>query len=102
MYQFVLLLLNEQLSKASLDGTVGVCALADVFDGVDVILQGLTVRGHFTQLSHDDDLVTVVQRSGVPRQDAVTSVAPGHIEVLGTVNTLTQHHYATWHRLRYL
>lgn len=37
----VLLLPNEQLSKAPLDGTVGVCALADVRDVVDGCLQGI-------------------------------------------------------------
>lgn len=66
---------NEQLSQAPLDGTVSVCALADVIDGVDLILQGLAIGVHVAQLSHDDHVVTVVQRSRVPRQDAVTLVA---------------------------
>lgn len=66
---------NEQLGEASLDGAVGVGALADVVDAVDVVLQGGAVGGQVAQLSDQDDFVTVVQRSRVPRQRAVASVA---------------------------
>ncbi len=70
----VFLLPNEQLSKAPLDGTVSVCALANVVDGIDVTLQRLAISLQVTQLSYKDDFVTVVQSSRVPRQDAVTSM----------------------------
>lgn len=66
---------NEQLSKAPLDGTVSVRALADIIDGVDAVLQLLAFGRQVTQLLYENDVVTVVQRSGVPRQGAVTSVA---------------------------
>lgn len=59
----VLLLPDKQLSKAALDGAVSVCPLANVLDFIDVALQGLTLSVHVAQLSHNDDVVTVVQRS---------------------------------------
>lgn len=59
----VLWLPNEQLSKAPLDGTVSVRALADEGDVIDVILQGLAISRQVTQLSYEDDFVTVVQGS---------------------------------------
>lgn len=59
----MLLLPDEQLGETPLDGTVGVGALADVFDAVDVFLQLLAFCVHVTQLSHEDDVVTVVQCS---------------------------------------
>lgn len=59
----VLWLPNEQLSKAPLDGTVSVRALADEVDVIDVILQGLAMSRQVTQLSYEDDFVTVVQGS---------------------------------------
>lgn len=68
---------DEQLSEASLDGAVSVRALADIVDAVDVTLQGGAVGRQVAQLSDEDDFVTVVQGSWVPRQGAVTSVASG-------------------------
>lgn len=59
----VLLSPNEQLSEAPLDGTVGVRALADVRDVVDGCLQGIAFGIQVTQLLHQFDFVTVVQRS---------------------------------------
>lgn len=73
---------NKQLSEAPLDGAVGVGALADVFDFVDVSFQVLAVTLHVSQLVDHDHFVTVVQGSRVPRQDAVTSVASGQAQVL--------------------
>lgn len=70
------LLPNEQFGQAPLDGAVSVGAFADVFDGIDVILQGLTISAQVAQLSHDDYVVTVMQCSRVPCQDAVTLVTP--------------------------
>ena len=57
------LLPNEQLSEAPLDGTVGVCALADVVDAQDVGLQGFALSLHVAQLSYKFDIVTVMQGS---------------------------------------
>lgn len=75
---------NEQLGEASLDGTVGVCAFANVGDAVDVLLQGSAVGVHVTKLSHEDDVVAVVQSSRVPGQDTVASVT----HVLEFINEL--------------
>lgn len=73
----VLFLPNEQLSKAPLDGTVSICAFANEINAIDVILQRLPIPLQVTQLSYKDDFVTVVQRSWVPRQDAVTWLTTG-------------------------
>lgn len=54
---------DEKLGEAPLDGAVGVGALADVVNAVDVVLQGCATGVQFRQPSHQDDLVTVVQRS---------------------------------------
>lgn len=77
----ILVLPNKQLGEAPLDGAVGVGALADVFDGVDAIFQLLALSRHVTQLPYQDHVVTVVQGSRVPRQDAVTPVASGQAQV---------------------
>lgn len=54
---------DEQLCEAPLDGTVGVRALADVVDGVNICFQGLAIGLQVAQLSYKDDFVTVVQGS---------------------------------------
>lgn len=78
----VLVIPNKQFSEAPLDGAVGVGALADVFDGVDAFFQLLALSRHVTQLPYQDDFVTVVKGSRVPRQDAVASVASVRAQVL--------------------
>lgn len=78
----ILLIPNKQLSEAPLDGAVGVGALADIFNCVDVSFQVLAVTFHVSQLVDHDHFVTIVQGSRVPRQDAVTSVASGEAQVL--------------------
>lgn len=54
---------NKQLGEAPLDGTVSVCALSDVADGINFFLQGLAISPEVTQLFHHDDFITVVQRT---------------------------------------
>lgn len=66
---------SQQFVHACLDGTVSVCALADVLDAVHSIFQQLPLRGNVTQTSHHLDLVTVVKCSRVPSQVAITRVA---------------------------
>lgn len=54
---------NEQLSEASLDGAVGICALANVVDFLDGGLHVIAFSPHVAQLKHKFDIVTVVQSS---------------------------------------
>lgn len=90
----VLCLPNEQLGEATLDGTVSVRALADVVDAIDVPLHGLAMGLQVAQVPHDDDVVTVVQGSCVPPQDAVASVPAGQVKVLhGVTHT---HNVSFW------
>lgn len=66
----------EQLLQPLLNGTVGIGAFPEVLDRIHAGLELISATGHAREPSDDLYLVTVVQRTRVPHQVAVTPVVP--------------------------
>lgn len=67
---------DEQALDALLYGAVGVGALPDVADGRHAVLQLSPAAGHGRQVLDEHHGVAVVQRPGVPHQEAVAAKVP--------------------------
>lgn len=66
----------EQLLQPLLNGAVRVGAFAEVLDRIHARLELVAATGHAREPSDDLHLVTVVQRTRIPDQVAVTAVVP--------------------------